>query len=250
MEYNPEPIMPPARPFMERYVGSVIHHPVSQFVTATVVELVKIVAAKMFLEILLERALGQAKMPVKAVWTIAVAAPVIEEIIFRGVLQRGVGLVQKGWNHFVTQRELSQEELAVQRTWRIQITAIVFAAAHLMNPHSSTAAKLTQFTWCYVGGVAYGYLSDKYKTLSVSILAHGFNNMLALCIATYADPRVTLVCLAAVVINPIASYTLGKPEWVQNTATSIREFSNVCLSMPYRVFNSLNLVRTPVPEMV
>lgn len=245
MDSHPNPILLEPRPFTERYITPVIHNPVSRFVSATLVELVKIVAAKIFLEYLLEKTLSQAKMPIKAVWTIAVAAPVIEELVFRGAIQRGIGLAQKGWNHFVIQRELSQEELAVQRTWRVQISAVIFTAVHLMNPHSTMAAKLTQITWNYMGGVAYGYLSDNYKSLSVSILAHGFNNMLVLGAKSSDDPRVTLTCVAAIVINSIAAYTLGKPEWVKNTAAGIKEFGNACLSMPYRAFNNLNLARSP-----
>lgn len=239
MDCHPEPIMLEPRAFTDHYIVPVINHPISRFVRGTAVELIKIVAAKIFLECVLEKALSQAKMPVKAAWTIAVAAPVIEEIIFRGAVQRGIGLAQKGWNYYVIQRELTQEELAVQRTWRVQISAIVFAAVHLTNFHPTKVSKLVQFTWCYLGGVAYGYLSDRYKSLSVSILAHGFNNMLIVCVAAYADPKIALTCLAGIVINPVAAYTLGKPEWIQNTTARMREFGHSCFNIP----DNMNIVQ-------
>jgi hypothetical protein len=141
---------------------------------------------------------------------ITVVAPLTEEVIFRGIIQHGIGLGQWGWNRFVIKKELTEEELAIQRTWRVQVTAFVFGAAHLRNSKPSAL----QVVWSYFGGVTYGYLSEKYGTLSLSILSHGLNNILAMTMIFY--PQTIKVLWIAVFANRIFSYQLG----TRNTAST------------------------------
>ncbi len=244
MDYLPEPIIIEPRPFTEHYVKPAIHY-VGQFMIGTVAEVTKIVAAQIFLKYLLQKVLSESKTPMKEMMISVVAIPVIEEILFRGCIQRGIGLVQKGWNYFVIQRELSPRELDVQRTWRVQMSAIIFAAAHLTNPHRNMGHKLTQFTWAYMGGVAYGYLSDKYQSLSVSILVHGFNNMLVAYAASYQSSEV----LSWLIINKVAAYTLGTTDMIENAAVRMREFGYSCLRMSAHASSHLTVPQARRLEM-
>jgi hypothetical protein len=161
---------------------------------------------------------------------VTVIAPLAEEVIFRGIIQRGIGIGQWGWNRFVLKRELTEEELAIQRIWRVQVTAFVFGAAHLTNPKPSAL----QFVWCYVGGVTDGYLSEKYRTLSLSILSHGLNNILATSIMFY--PKNINIILIVIIANPIFCYLLG----TRNTA------STTTLDIPQSDINSRNIQPLPV----
>lgn len=193
---------------LNRYVYPVFNHPVTRLAYMTVVEMVKIAAAKVFLEYAANWLLISRNMPAQVVWLVAVAAPVVEEIIFRGVVQRGIAFIQNVIN-YSKKREISSAELETQRMYRVQITASLFAAAHLMNAHKSVSAKLFQFSWCYIGGVSYGYLSERYRTIAVSILTHGINNIAALCLIAYPNAYIQTVCTLVLIINPLASYLLG-----------------------------------------
>lgn len=105
--------------------------------------------------------------------------------------------------------EMTEEEKKkkIQQVFRIHLAAFIFAAAHLLNPHPNKASALTQLIWTYLGGVVYGYLSEKYCSLIPGILAHGINNFLAISGTVY--PNQVPYLLLALLVNRIASYLLG-----------------------------------------
>jgi membrane protease YdiL (CAAX protease family) len=210
--------------FIQRHV-----YPVVRVVYQGVIEIVKVVAAQVFLELLTSALLGnQSKMAFRMVRLITVVAPVIEEILFRGILQRGINLCQNAWFKFILKREPTEKELCMLRAIRIQLSAIIFAVAHLKNPHKNLVSKLMQFTWSYIGGVAYGYLSDKYKTVSVSILAHGINNTAVVYLSSIPNANLGL-CLSVIAVNPVVAYLLGKDSTREAISGQIKSGVQHCL---------------------
>lgn len=188
------------------YMEPVLQNRVYKGTSAVIVEMVKIIAAKILLEFVARRYLNNvsSEYPVKQIYMITIFAPIAEEILFRGFLLQGIHLTQMGWN-YLGGRELTEEDLTAQQVFRVHLSAIIFGAAHFTNPHENATSALIQFTWSYFGGVAYGYLSEKYGTLSVSILAHGMNNTLAVAGGIYGSP----VFLIAVIVNKIAVYNIA-----------------------------------------
>ena len=205
--------------FIENYIEPVIHHRVCQIAFRVVTEIVKILAAKIFLELLCRRFLpGNANLSSKKIFLDVVVAPVVEEILFRGIFLGTIYLAQKA--------DIGEGEERIQRVFRVHLSALFFAAAHLANPHPDMTSALLQFAWCYVGGVTFGYLTEKYHTLSVGILAHGFNN--ALVTAAMLSPsnkmvlRTVLMFWGAIMANQLAWYILA--------TTSIEKFREQVIS--------------------
>jgi membrane protease YdiL (CAAX protease family) len=220
---------------IDRNVQPLIYNPAIQFVFRAVVEVVKVVAAKLFLEFLGRQFLNNAsKVAPREVFVITVFAPVVEEILFRGILLRGIHSVQKGWN-YLKGKELSEKDVKAQQIFRVHLSALIFAAAHLTNPHKTVTSALIQFSWSYFGGVTYAYLSEKYRTLSVNILAHGFNNCLAVAARIYPAECAPLFLLA-ILVNKVGAYLLAVSVTIdQHVATGVRQFTAFCISLPGRM---------------
>lgn len=109
-----------------------------------------------YFEILYEQYMGvfmkmSKNIPLFVISTV-VLAPILEEIIFRGIIQKG--LINKGWKPMTA----------------IWISAVVFGIVHA-NP------------WQFVGAVLLGFvLGDVYhrtKSLLLPILLHAFNNLIS-----------------------------------------------------------------------
>lgn len=135
-------------------------------------------------------------------FVIPVSPPVIEEMLSRVYMYMiGADVKQDG----LTDEENKERW---QQVFRIHLAALIFAAAHLQNNHSSKADAIIQFTWSYFGGIAYGYLSEKYRSLAPGMIAHGFNNLIATTARICSDdfgPFIILVLLA----NKVGAYILG-----------------------------------------
>lgn len=194
---------------LEPYVKSIANaHPVIRFPIQATIELVKIVAATAFLE-LLSQALfkkGSYSKQWKApIFFITVTAPFVEEFIFRGIVLRGIHVLGKGAKCVILRRELTENEVLIGQIVRIQISAILFAAVHLFNPYPRNVL-IKQFVGAYVYGNLLGYLSEKYQTLSVAILAHGMNNSLVIAMEVY--PKFGLLFRAALIVNQLSVITL------------------------------------------
>ncbi|MFI5344504.1 MAG: CPBP family intramembrane glutamic endopeptidase [Chlamydiales bacterium] len=161
------------------------------------IEAVKIVTAGLFLNYLTKEILNT-KDGVAV--SMIIIAPIFEEIIFRGMIQKGIALCQKTWHHFRGKSEIKDEDVKAQQQFRIQISALLFASLHLFLPHQNNLIKFLQFGWTYLLGVTYGYLSEKYSTLSISMVAHGLNN--ALLFSSFSETGKTLKLLA-IAINEL-----------------------------------------------
>ena len=224
--------IPNKQTFLE-YMEPVLQNPVYKGTSAVIVEMVKIIAAKIFLEFLARRFLNNvsSEYPVKQVYMITIFAPIAEEILFRGFLLQGIHLAQIGRNYLYG-LELTDEDFASQQVFRVHLSAIIFGALHLMNPHERAASALVQFTWSYFGGVAYGYLSEKYGTLSVSILAHGMNNTLAVAGGIYDS--YSAIFLLAIFVNKIAVYQIAATSIDEKLYAGLLQTAEYCADLPGR----------------
>lgn len=172
----------------------------------TVAEVIKIFAATLFLSIAWACAYVNQPAAIKERALLAiVAAPLIEEILFRGILQKTIHLIQ----HLTLKKNPTEMEKIHQKTFRVQLSSLLFGAAHLTNEGNSPLGRGIQCTWSYFGGVSYGYLSEKYQTLSMSILAHGLNNMIATA-GSHFFPKHPLPILSLVLVNRIFWHVLAE----------------------------------------
>jgi len=122
-----------------------------KFVFNAAVEVVKDVAAKVFLELSVVYLFSYAKK-VKLAYTIVrtnvVTAPIGEEIIFRGIVQRGVGLCQTGWNRFFYCQQPSKKTLERQKAIRIMLTGALFGLSHYRQD-STSLSNLKRCSWTF-----------------------------------------------------------------------------------------------------
>lgn len=88
---------------------------------------------------------------------VAIVAPVVEELIFRGLIFQGF---RRNYNNFVA----------------VIMSAILFSLFHL-NPWQMPAT--------FVLGILLGWLMIRTQNLILAILAHSLNNLLVLFIVTY-----------------------------------------------------------------
>ena len=103
---------------------------------------------------------GLAKDPVALVIMTVILAPILEEILFRGILMKG--LVN---NH-------------VEPKKAIVLSALVFGAVHF-NPW--------QFLGAFLLGLVLGLVYHKTRSLLMPILLHAFNNLTSALMMLYSD---------------------------------------------------------------
>lgn len=158
-------------------------------------ETVKIAAVSVFLfiagqVIILSNSPNRVKIT-KAFWSNITLKPVAEEIIFRLLSHRLIYLAQCGYNKLLQRTELTEEQKKGQMIFRVILSAALFSLTHLVI---NKGRKLhIQGPITFIGGLAYGGLFEKYHTLSIGILFHGINNLLA----------------AASTINPIPLFPIA-----------------------------------------
>ncbi len=290
--------------FMDNYINPDVY-PLTHITCQFTIEYIKIVAAKIFLELLSQHYLSHSsKVTSQAVYQAVILAPLREEIVFRGIILRIIHWMQnslnqfedkdlnieegkqsqpsfcirlrshffddsaaqdadsetfiidlyppvfgeifcqavlqaiywpqKKWNQYWGSELSAKEEKAqLQQIFRIHLAAFIFAAAHLSNTHSNKAIALTQLVWSYMGGVIYGYLSEKYHSLAPSILAHGFNNAIATSMRVYPE-RVSHLLLA-LFANRLGSYLLGNTSVDKTIMSGVAQAYECCVSLPERV---------------
>ena len=242
--------------FSENYVEPVIHHPTARRVFGVclerILEGIKVIMAKVFLEHLGSYYLSHStKITKEHIYQVIVRAPIVEEWLFRGVLLRVIHLVQDILTGNKVQSSLSQdssdiessadelekemiEDKQTKRTFRIHLAALIFAAAHLSNPHPNKISALTQFAWSYLGGVIYGHLTEKYDSLAPGILAHGINNLIATASLAYPQ-EITPFLLLALFVNRFATYHLAVSQIDQSIYEGIKQALNNCYALPERL---------------
>ncbi|WP_068466904.1 CPBP family intramembrane glutamic endopeptidase [Candidatus Protochlamydia phocaeensis] len=241
MNVNPQS-MPQAEQlsFTARYVYPVISHPLSRQIYRIVAEAVKIVASVAFLDMMVKRLFNKDNgVDLRLSLFLAVSGPIFEEIFFRGVIQGGIALCQTGWHKFVVRREPTEDELRIQRTVRVRLSAVIFTFTHLINLRSNVTYKLIQMAFCYTSGLAYGYLSDKYKTVSFSILGHGFHNIISIYIRS-GPTSLRRLCIGISILNLAAIYVLGTTNIGEYMAGCVGNALGACAAMPRRLVSWLN----------
>ncbi len=200
-------VPPSIQRIRDHYIYPVAHHPVSKFVLTLSMGTVQIVAAAYFLKYMSKRFVydGPSKYIAQRIYEMTVFAPVAEEILSRLIVLRGIHLLQYGWN-YMRGNQLSEEDQKVQQVARVQLAAIFFSLTHLYEPHRNAKNLLIQCTWAYLGGVTYGYLSEKYGVAS-SILAHGSNNFIV-CLAAF-NPSLYSYHISALMLNKLGLFILA-----------------------------------------
>lgn len=141
-----------------------------------VAEAVKVMAVLVFLDFLRKRfTLSDADFINRHLIAEVLHAPLLEELLFRGLYQQSMHVMQKGWN-LCRKKELTAEEERVQQAVRVITTAVFFAVGHYKNNRHP----LYQFVSCassFSAGISYGYLTEKYFSLAPALLVHGLNNL-------------------------------------------------------------------------
>ena len=195
--------------FTENYVEPVIYHPICQWAFRITLELVKIFAVKFFLDYLSgDISQGTSEEMTRKIYRAVIIAPLVEEIVFRGFVVVGIKAMQSMYNAGLLKCEPTEEDKRVQQIFRIHLSAFLFAAIHLNNLHKTVPRALIQFVEAYIAGLSLGYLSEKYQTLSATILSHGIHNALCIPIETLPSKHAH-VFLLALVIYEIGVYILA-----------------------------------------
>lgn len=130
-------------------IESCINHPVVCWSGKAIAETAKIAGAVVILGVVAGRLIkdpAKISRPVFIVQAV-ILAPLIEEVLFRGVVLKGIGLFQKGWSYM---RGAVLDENA-KKKFRVHLTALGFAALHLANPHRSLFSASVQFVLSYIG---------------------------------------------------------------------------------------------------
>ncbi|MBN2805454.1 MAG: CPBP family intramembrane metalloprotease [Prolixibacteraceae bacterium] len=91
---------------------------------------------------------------------VVVIAPVVEEILFRGIIMHGLMRNNRSWV-------------------AVLLSGILFSAFHL-NPW--------QMTYTFFLGILLGWIMVKTRSLPLAILVHALNNLLVLLSITYHEP--------------------------------------------------------------
>lgn len=226
-------------PYQDRIIETidpVVQHPVFRYAAFVVSEVIKIIAVKTFLELLGKHFLTNknSHFPGSKIYASTIFAPLAEEILFRFILLRGVHLAQYAYHNYFG-HQLTEEDRTIQQVFRVHLCAFIFASAHLLNPHETVESALIQFTWTYLGGTAYGYLSEKYHTLSLGIFFHGINNFLAVASGVYAVAHVPLF-FVGILLNKRIVYTIAVGD-IGKLLDSELQKTTQCYADPLRYFS-------------
>jgi hypothetical protein len=201
------------------------------------VEIIKVVAARIFLELLSRcLAVGRSEFLAKEINLGVVKAPVIEEVLFRGCLVPCIYFTQRIYNRIMKKPKLTATDQRIQQIFRVHLSAFIFAIAHLLNPHATVASALIQVGAAYTAGVSYAYIYEKYQTLSITMLAHGIHNALAIFIEDIPGAHVPFL-IVALVIHNIGCYVLGTTDADVYLAARARQGVECLKQVPRHVVN-------------
>lgn len=153
--------------------------------------------------------------------------PFEQDVIYH-TLKNGIGLIE------IPEEEEVTEEEKVQQVFRIHLAALIFAAAHLSNPHSNKTNAIVQFSWTFLGGIIYGYLSEKYHSLAPGIIAHGMNNSIVVAGQIYSQ-EVAPFLLVALLANRVVSYLLAVTQIDKVIILGAGQAANTYSSFPERL---------------
>lgn len=211
-----------------------VWHQVFNFALKLIVEVIKITAASIFLHLLTQKFLIDRVGDVVSLYgskisTLTVQAPIVDEILCRGYPFIAFRLSQIGWKYF-RGHGLSDAECQRQSAIVIHLSALAFAAIHLANPQSVTVS-VAQFAVAYFYGVKFGYIVEKYRTLSLPILLHGTHNILSVAaFKVYPEARIFL-CLG-IIANACAAHAFAMTDIDKRIYAGMRHVAQFGAELP------------------
>lgn len=213
-----------------------VWHRAFNFALKLIVETIKIAATAIFLHLLTQKFLISRVGDVASFYdlkisTVTVQAPIIEEIFCRGWPFIASRLSQIGWKYF-RGHELWDAEYQCQSAIEIHLSALAFAAAHLANPQS-VATTVAQFATTYFYGVKYGYIVEKYRTLSLPILLHGTHNILAVA-AVQVYPQAQFFLCLGIIANACAAHAFAMTDIDKKIYVGMQHASQFMADLPGR----------------
>lgn len=211
-------------------------------------KLERLVAAIAFLDVVRQNFIKKSvKIWKQDSFDVIIQAPVWEEFWFRGILAKGIHFAQIVYNDIadvfyqkVWKQKAPEDDLRFQQIFRVHLSAFVFAAFHLQNPHKNIQGACQQFIWTYLLGVSCGHLTEKYQNLAESILFHGVNNFLTM-LAMSSPPQLSRCCVIAIFVNQAVAYA-----WVKTEGKSFQTFCLTAVSYGMQVSVSLFTFLTTV----
>ncbi|MBA3720987.1 MAG: CPBP family intramembrane metalloprotease [Parachlamydiaceae bacterium] len=244
----------------QSYVNSFINHPITiatrKMICGGVIEICSTVAATAFLyQVVVKRMLNPLASHTyrNSIPPIVVVGPVLEEVLFRQLLQGSLHMVQRFNNRFIAKKPPSHQDLKIQEHFRVTVTAVIFGGVHLQNSHKNVFSAVKQFSLATLGGFSYGYLAEKYNTISLSILAHGINNAIAVLPMIYLNKSnrdfITLSCITSMVALKILCIKLGTSDDIQNKVKSLANDAKTSVANMIEKVNKKFSV-APVPVSV
>ncbi len=111
-----------------------------------------------------------------------IAFPIIEEILFRGLL---LPILSKSWNY-----DTSFEIFGLSVTLPILISSLLFSLSHLQY-YSFSRATFTYMLFAWIGGIVFGLIAYHTHSILFTILLHIEFNFLAFFYATKRIQRAT-----------------------------------------------------------
>lgn len=127
-----------------------------------------------------------------------------QEIFWKG-LTSSIYFFQRKWQQ-LKGNEL-EENNQISKIFRIYVSALIFASVHFLHHYQNPLDTLKQFSITLISGIIWGNLCEKYQTLSLGILSHGFNNLLAIGRQNILKNHLKFATTAAIV-NLIGAYAL------------------------------------------
>jgi hypothetical protein len=122
------------------------------------------------------------QMKISTFSTLAVAGPILEELLCRGLIQdlllkRGARVILKN----ILPGKESWVDTTIAKIFRITTTAGLFSAMHLLNKGAVSNEYLhTQLIAAFVGGIVFGALKESKAGMPGAIGGHAANNTLVI----------------------------------------------------------------------
>jgi membrane protease YdiL (CAAX protease family) len=182
-----------------------------EWTLSAVIETAKNVAAVIFLDLIRRSVLSvPSSFSKHAIYGAVIISPVLEEVLFRGVLLSALQGMQKVWNLVVVQRLLTPQEERMQQIFRIHLSAFLFGIGHyFFNPSRSLDITILNCVVSYGDGVSYGYLREKYRSLAVGVLIHGLHNAICIAMAGHHAIRFGPLLLGLLIALKVGAYLLA-----------------------------------------
>lgn len=144
------------------------------------------------------------KIKYRAVFVI-VGYSIVDEVIARGLFQNFIHLIQRLWNTYFNNGELTHERLEYQKSFRIIFASLLYASAQLLVS-DLPARQIMRFALTFFSGLSYGHLKENTDSLLPSILLHAGRNI---CILTCSAGLPAIIAFTAIFVYDVLSYYLA-----------------------------------------